>query len=303
MRPAITLQIAATIAVFVATLFMASPGPALAASEPEPEAPAQNLAQLYPLPLIATGTEVAAEEFSFMVSVQLGGGHYCSGALIKPDWVLTSARCVAHHQAGAQVRLGSEQIMSEHSLISIQKILRHPLYQYHSHQHDIALLQLAGAAPAQFRPLQLPNARVMAQLVYPGVYLKSASWGALNARGEAAEQLLQQSLPLQAHINCNGPTAYQGAVLPSMLCLGFARGDNNNCVADSGAPLLGFYQGNYYHLGVASFGQSCTQTDDVAVLNNHSADAWHATRSGNYTIFSSSWFYLDWLEAALSGNN
>ncbi len=302
MRPPITLQIAATTTVFIATLLVASPGPALAAFELAHQTPALNLARLYPLPLMATGTAVAAEEFSFMVSVQLGGGHYCSGALIKPDWVLTSARCVAHHQAGTRVRLGSQQHLSKpkSGFISIQKILRHPLYQHHSHQHDIALLQLADAAPAQFRPLQLPNARVIAQLVYPGVYLTSASWGAFNVRGEAAEQLLQQSLPLEAHTNCNRPTAYQGAVLPSMLCLGFARGDNNNCVADSGAPLLGFYQGNYYHLGVASFGQSCTQTDDLAVFNNHSADA---GTSGNYTIFTSSWFYLDWLEAALSGNN
>lgn len=268
---------------------------------------ATNLAQPYPLPLIASGWPVPADRFRFMVSVQLGGGHYCAGTLIKADWVLTSARCVEHHQAGAVVRSGHRLQSQPGRLLSVKQILRHPLYQPHRLTHDIALLQLADSAPLDVQPLQLPTAAIVAQLLYPGVYLASASWGAMTERGEAADELQQQSLPLQDHHHCNQPEAYNGAVLPSMLCTGFASDTADDCVADSGAPLIGRYQGVDYHLGVASFGRGCAQAADLPAFANVStevaADAPSASNSASYTIFSSSWFYLDWITTTLSAHH
>lgn len=268
---------------------------------------ADSMMQRYPLPLTATGWSVPDQHFRFVVSVQLGGGHYCTGALIRADWVLTSARCVEHHQAGAVIRLGHRLQSQPGQLLSVKKVLRHPLYQRHSLTHDIALLQLADSAPSDIQPLQLPTAAIVAQLLYPGVYLTSASWGAMTAQGEAADELLQQSLPLQAHHYCNRQEAYRGAVLTSMLCAGFASATTEHCVADSGAPLFGRYQGVDYHLGVASFGPGCLQTADLPVLVNFSvdtaADAKPGSNSFGYTIFSSSWFYLDWITATLSVNH
>lgn len=258
---------------------------------------AQAMAQRSPLPFIATGLPVEPSQFSFVVSVQLGGGHYCTGALIRADWVVTSAHCVEHHKTPGLVRLGDKLQSGHGTLLKVKKILRHPAYQHHNLLHDIALLQLADAATAEFQPLQLPTATVMAQLVYPGAYLTTASWGAFNARGEAADQLLQQSLPLRANSECNQPTAYQGAVQPSMLCAGFAHDNTDNCVADRGAPLVGQYRGVNYSIGVASWGSNCQQDmTSFALIEN---DTMPPTSSANYSIFSSSWFYLDWIQRQL----
>lgn len=265
---------------------------------------ADSMTQRYPLPLIASGWPVPEQHFRFVVSVQLGGGHYCTGAFIQTDWVLTSARCIEHHQAGVVVRLGHKLQSEPGQLLTVKKVLRHPLYQPHSLEHDIALLQLADPTPADVQPLQLPTAAIVAQLLYPGVYLTSASWGAMTERGEAADGLLQQSLPLQDHRHCNRSEAYRGAVLPSMLCAGFASNTTEQCVADSGAPLVGRYQGVDYHLGVASFGPGCTQNADVPVIAAATTtDIQTNSNRASYTIFSSSWFYLDWITATISVNH
>ncbi len=43
---------------------------------------------------IIAGTETGIHEYPWMVSLQLGGNHFCGATLISEDWILTAAHCV-----------------------------------------------------------------------------------------------------------------------------------------------------------------------------------------------------------------
>lgn len=47
---------------------------------------------------IVDGAEASAGEFPWMVSLKLRGSHFCGGALVSRNWVLTAAHCV--HEYG-----------------------------------------------------------------------------------------------------------------------------------------------------------------------------------------------------------
>ena len=43
---------------------------------------------------IIDGTEAGVNEYPWMVSLQLGGAHFCGGSIINEEWILTAAHCM-----------------------------------------------------------------------------------------------------------------------------------------------------------------------------------------------------------------
>lgn len=85
--------------------------PALVLGAPTPQDPEDTFPEDAPNDSIVGGTAASAGDFPFIVSLQVGGSHYCGGSILNSDTIVTAAHCSVPKRIGPvnelRVRLGS----------------------------------------------------------------------------------------------------------------------------------------------------------------------------------------------------
>jgi secreted trypsin-like serine protease len=189
------------------------------------------------------GGVAADQTYSFMVSLQQKNGeHFCGGALIRSDWVVTAAHCLRGSPVGEMVaRIGSIDRTRGGEVSGVVGVLAYPGYDGSRAGGDIALVHLAS--PVKAKPIQLG---VGAQ---PGITSRLLGWGqTCPSEGGCGNPVVLQQLDTQiiASTSCRG---IDGS---DEFCVDSPGGVSGACYGDSGGPQVTEVDGRWVLLGVTS---------------------------------------------------
>ncbi len=236
-----------------------------------------------PLPPIVGGTEAAAGEFSFIVSLQSGSfGHFCGGSLIASNWVLTAAHCMkAVSASSVTIKAGLLNLHDENGVESFKpaKVIIHPNYNKgKAHDFDYALVQLNGNS--KYAPIQINKTEIsLPDTEQESPMSITAGWGTTSSGGSISQALMKVSVPLVSQARCN--ESYPNQITNQMICAGFEEGQKDSCQGDSGGPLLVEENGKQILVGLVGWGRGCAEPKYYGVYSKVNAVAdWINSETG-----------------------
>lgn len=226
-------------------------------------------------PNIVGGVVAEKGEFPFQVSLQSSSGsHFCGGSLIKKNWILTAAHCVARWSASNKIVVGlhDQKDKTGTETFTSKKVVAHPQYNSKTTDYDYAVIQLSG--DSKFRTADLNKVEIeIPEVDQTPFNVWTAGWGTTSEGSYSLPRLLNKvEVPLVTNKACNASNAYNGDITDRMICAGLVQGGKDSCQGDSGGPLfVKQTSGDFLLIGVVSWGEGCARPNKFGVYSKVNA--------------------------------
>ncbi|GAA5511987.1 hypothetical protein Dcar01_00701 [Deinococcus carri] len=273
MRPLLALTVLISAAALSACGTTTTPAATDLAAAPAPAHGAAKTGNDTALnPQIVGGTISARGARPYQVAMtDTTGFQYCGGTLISDQWVLTAAHCVKGTSASSiRIRAGVNRLSdsTQGQTVGVSSVTIHPNYRDANYGYDIALLKLSTRVTNSYAaPAKLPGNSVESVLDVKGKFAVVSGWGLTqgNNNSSASDDLREVSIPITPN-----PSTCGGSSVPGNTICGEAYQGKDSCNGDSGGPLAQSYNGNFYVLGIVSYGPSaCTGSGVYTRVNGY----------------------------------
>lgn len=247
---------------------------------------------------IIGGEETEKEQFRWTVALEYNQrkrqGVRCGGSLINTKYVITAAHCVANVTVEElKLRLGEWDLENNPDCeedddgdcnpdvlnVTISRIIVHP--RYGKHRNDIALLRLTEDLPDSYTthilPICMPLSEELRNNFYTNVNVSVVGWGQTEMESRSRFKMYAKLITTSLN-ECSQDLSDLNVKVNEMHICAKSSTDSirDTCGGDSGGPLQIQLNGNYYLIGIVSFGPPCGRTLLPAV----------------YTRIT---FYMDWI--------
>ncbi|XP_029214124.1 serine protease 41-like isoform X2 [Acropora millepora] len=220
----------------------------------------------------------------WQVALFLDGLQVCGGSLIDDEWIVTACHCFKGYHSSEdprrwKVKLGSRQAEFMATRFEqtrkIVQIIFHPDYfgeiengvLARPPDYDIALLRLSK--PVKYNSFVQPVCLAAEDDSFPqGKTCYITGWGTTGWGKPQSKFLEQASIRLISGKDCNEQKSYNGIVPHTSLCAGVQNGKIDSCQKDSGGPLSCEHNGNWYLVGVTSWGWRCALPNKYGVYTD-----------------------------------
>ncbi|CAG9810546.1 unnamed protein product [Chironomus riparius] len=241
---------------------------------------------------IINGLSADLDQFPFAVMLLTKNGDndtlVCGGSLIKMNWILTAAHCLAGKTEGfifaGAVDMKNGTIAWRGKFNQSQMFI-HPEYLFDQYvNNDIALIKIPSRIPCNkhIGVIDLPCSCDELDFV-DGLEVTTMGFGQTN--GTVADvSLNMRFIEVEIMETCKCKKMFPFPIFDSMICTSTMSG-MSSCMGDSGSALVAEIKGRKVQIGVVSFGnRKCATGSDYPVV---------------FVRISS---YLDWILGILYSN-
>uniref|UniRef100_A0A1A9X401 trypsin n=1 Tax=Glossina brevipalpis TaxID=37001 RepID=A0A1A9X401_9MUSC len=186
---------------------------------------------------IVGGSEASEGLARYQISMQTSKGrHFCGGAIIGTQWIITASHCVDRQKPGKiKILTGSQELKNDTGRYYFaDRIIKHCSYNKPAYANDIALIHLNDTIEFNdhTQPVELNT-----EPLNEGDELMLTGWGTLSLGGEVPKKLQALNVTYVPFDECR--IAHNGSAWIDIghLCTLNEKG-KGACHGDSGGPLV-----------------------------------------------------------------